>query len=93
MNVRSLYYTPRWHGLRKRVKERDGFRCQKCGKAGRLEVHHIISARERPDLFFDLLNLATVCRSCHIELTKKERTGRAPESVRKWRIFRDELMV
>ena len=33
---------PEWERCRRMAKERDGWRCQKCGRAGRLEVHHVI---------------------------------------------------
>ncbi|MDE0464614.1 MAG: HNH endonuclease signature motif containing protein [Caldilineaceae bacterium] len=31
----------RWRRVRWAVLRRDGFRCQACGKAGRLEVDHV----------------------------------------------------
>ena len=33
---------PEWERLRGQAKDRDGWRCQKCGRAGKLEVHHVI---------------------------------------------------
>ena len=58
---------PHWRRLRLRIFERDGYRCQLCGKHGHLECDHIVAREDggddRPD------NLRTLCRSCHIERT------------------------
>lgn len=55
----------RWSRLRRDVFERDGFRCQHCGGAGRLEAHHIIPTSEGGAIW-DIDNLETVCRDCHL---------------------------
>ena len=49
-----------WPTTRKAVKDRDRWRCRKCGKAGRLEVHHLDHnpLNDAPD------NLVTWCVSC-----------------------------
>ena len=52
-----------WGRLRKQVLERDKYRCRRCARPGRLEVHH---QNGRPD-DNRLENLVTLCRSCHIE--------------------------
>ena len=36
-----------WATARKKALTRQGYRCSECGKAGRLEVHHIIDLRPR----------------------------------------------
>ncbi|MFQ5683613.1 MAG: HNH endonuclease [Candidatus Binatia bacterium] len=49
--------------LRRVVLERDGWRCQNCGLAANLHVHHI---QPRSHLGDDLQqNLITLCASCH----------------------------
>jgi 5-methylcytosine-specific restriction endonuclease McrA len=49
--------------IRNLVLERDGWRCQGCGSAINLQVHHL-KARSR--LGGDLMqNLITLCVSCH----------------------------
>ena len=53
-----------WTKTRQLVLERDGYRCQKCGKAGRLEVHHVIELGAGGNN--EQGNLTTFCRSCHI---------------------------
>ena len=53
----------RWARLRRFVLDRDGWRCQRCGRYGRLEVHH----RDGDPGHNDPGNLTTYCRPCHIE--------------------------
>jgi 5-methylcytosine-specific restriction protein A len=49
--------------LRKLVLERDGWRCQECGSARNLQVHHL---RPRSQLGGDRMqNLITLCACCH----------------------------
>lgn len=47
------------------VKERDGFKCQKCGTLENLTVHHIKSWKEYPRLRFEISNGLTLCNVCH----------------------------
>jgi len=57
------------------VRARDNWTCQHCGDRnhkGRgsriiLDVHHIVSLAEDSSLAYDLDNLITLCRSCHIK--------------------------
>ena len=72
-----------WGKVRLKVLDRDGWRCQKCGKAGRLEVDHI-KALEHGGAVYDESNLQTLCRGCHLERHR----GRAPDpEVAKWRRY------
>jgi 5-methylcytosine-specific restriction endonuclease McrA len=49
--------------LRKEILQRDGWRCQKCGRSKNLDVHHIT---RRSALGDDAeTNLITLCRACH----------------------------
>jgi 5-methylcytosine-specific restriction endonuclease McrA len=49
--------------LHQQILERDGWRCQSCGRREQLEVHHIRSrAQLGPD---SELNLITLCAFCH----------------------------
>ena len=71
------HHNPRWRALAKRAKRRDGWRCRKCGSHWPLEVHHHDT---RPDRFFDLAAVTTLCRGCHIRLhrgPRKRVPGRA----------------
>jgi 5-methylcytosine-specific restriction endonuclease McrA len=50
--------------LMKRVLERDGWRCLKCGSLENLQVHHRV---KRSQLGNDTLdNLVTLCAYCHM---------------------------
>ncbi len=49
--------------LRIQVLERDGWKCQSCGRASNLHVHHI---KYRSHLGHDAAeNLLTLCADCH----------------------------
>ena len=74
----------RWAVSRRAAFDRDGWRCQRCGRAGRLEVDHIIplATGGAP---YDLANLQTLCRACHIRKTREDAEGPVPENVRCWR--------
>ena len=61
-----------WGRCRKQVLERDGFTCQICGKAG-IEVHHIKTTRELPELGYVISNLVTLCKVCHGKTYGKEK--------------------
>ena len=58
----------RWAAARQRVLNRDGWRCKKCGRPGRLEVHHIVPLHQG-GAGYDLDNLEAMCRGCHIAVT------------------------
>ena len=53
-----------WERIRREVFERDGYRCQKCGKAGRLEAHHVVHLAAGGGNAVE--NVQTLCRGCHI---------------------------
>lgn len=70
MDTRSFYNSPEWAAARELAKARDGHRCSIARLLGgdcheRLDVHHLQSVEERPDLALDLDNLLTVCASHH----------------------------
>ena len=50
--------------LMKRVLERDGWRCQKCGSLENLQVHHKIRRSQQGN--DSLGNLVTLCAYCHL---------------------------
>ena len=62
----------RWQRTRRRIFQRDGYRCRKCGRAGRLEVDHVVPIEKGGAPWADS-NLQTLCRGCHIEKTAAER--------------------
>ena len=52
--------------LSRQVLDRDGWRCQNCGNASQLQVHHL---RFRSALGDDSLeNLITLCVVCHARI-------------------------
>lgn len=61
-----------WVRLRKRILERDGYRCRACGKPGRLEVDHVIPLHQG-GAALDPANLQTLCRTCHFLKTGLEK--------------------
>ena len=64
--------TAGWKRLRRRVLDRDGWRCRKCGRAGRMEVDHVVPVKAGGT--DDLDNLRAICRDCHIARHKRKRT-------------------
>lgn len=79
--------TVRWARLRRRIFERDGWRCVRCRRPGRLECDHVRPLEDGGDPWNEA-NLQTLCRGCHIEKTRAERRRRrkAPGPlVRAWR--------
>ena len=76
-----------WGRVRLKVLERDGWRCQACGKVGRLEVDHI-KPMEDGGAVYDLANLQTLCRGCHFDKSRGERTAQeTPADVLAWRRY------
>jgi 5-methylcytosine-specific restriction endonuclease McrA len=56
----------RWKTARAECLERDGYACIVCGATEELEADHILPLAEYPELAFDVENLRTLCRPCHI---------------------------
>jgi ATP-dependent DNA helicase RecQ len=57
--------------LRRQVLERDGWRCQNCGSAMNLQIHHL---KPRSKLGHDeISNLLALCAGCHALLHGKTR--------------------
>ncbi len=63
----------KWEKARRQCFERDKFRCRECGRAGALEAHHEPPLQDGADPY-DVENLLTLCRSCHIARHKKPTT-------------------
>ena len=57
----------RWAGVRLVTLHRDSWRCQECGKAGLLQVHHLV-ALEHGGKPYSLSNTTTLCREHHIRI-------------------------
>ncbi len=80
----------RWQRTRKAVFDRDGWRCRSCGRAGRLEADHI--DRRWPGGPYNLDNLQTLCRPCHIEKTRAENRRELTPEEKAWRQLVLELI-
>jgi 5-methylcytosine-specific restriction endonuclease McrA len=48
----------------KRVLERDGWRCQRCGSLDNLQIHHKVRRSQQGTDSLD--NLVTLCAYCHM---------------------------
>lgn len=70
----SLYSSARWKVLRKYKLQLNPL-CEMCAEQGQVVpaqvVHHKVEAKDRPDLFYDLDNLQSLCDACHNQLHKK----------------------
>jgi 5-methylcytosine-specific restriction endonuclease McrA len=63
----SLRLEPEAHEqLYRQVLERDGWRCQACGKRANLQVHHIVLRSQSGADIED--NLITLCSECHDQI-------------------------
>ena len=69
-----------WDRVRRRKLERTGWRCERCGLAGRLEVHHV-RPLHKGGAPYDPGNLKVLCRGCHVEEHKRPLT----DADRRWR--------
>ena len=75
----------RWARVRRAVFNRDGWRCRKCGRPGRLECDHVTPMqRESGGDPYDMQNLQTLCRGCHIAKTAAENKRPASQEQREW---------
>ena len=81
----------RWDAVRSGVFESDGWRCRQCGKAGRLEVDHVVPLKRGGDpLALD--NLQALCRACHIEKTRRENRRPPTPAEAAWRRLVAEML-
>lgn len=54
------------------VKERAGYRCERCGKSEHLNAHHAYGRRSHPSVRHDLENGVCLCAGCHLWWAHKE---------------------
>ena len=71
-----------WGRRRLEALERDGWRCQRCGEPGRLEVHHRRKVADGGT--DDLDNLVTLCRGCHLRAHRRVLSPRQAATLRAW---------
>ena len=61
-HLEGIEYPADWDERKRRVKARDNYTCQRCGRQNlQLHVHH---ENGRSD---DLSNLVTLCKECHYD--------------------------
>lgn len=64
--------------LSKAVYERDGYRCVRCDSSHTskisLHAHHIKPWAENPNSRFELKNIVTVCKPCHVWIHSRKNT-------------------
>ena len=79
-----------WERVRRRVLDSQNWRCQSCGHYGN-EVDHVLPMH-KGGAAWDLANLQTLCRGCHIAKTRKENcpAARNPDAV-KWKAYVEQL--
>ena len=83
----------RWDAVRHAVFERDGWRCVECGRAGRLECDHITPLEREPGQnSLDINGLQTLCRTCHIEKTRRENRRPLTDAEAAWRELVNEML-
>ena len=87
----TLLNTLRWARVRRATFDRDGWRCVRCSRAGRLECDHVVPLDRGGDPW-DLANLQTLCRRCHIEKTRGENRREPTPGESEWRELVDELL-
>lgn len=71
------------HEMAPAIRLRDNFKCLICGKKGNI-VHHIKPWATNPELRFDPLNSATLCRDCHWTLAHGEANNSIDLTVAEW---------
>ena len=55
-----------WQAFRRMLIRKANFLCERCGRHGRLEIHHVVEVSEGGSRF-DPANCEVLCRRCHIE--------------------------
>ena len=75
--AKAFYKSEDWQKMREYILIRDKYKCQRCGKSGALEVHHIkhLTPQNINDASVTLndKNLITLCRDCHFDVHKEDK--------------------
>ena len=58
--------------FRRELLDERGWRCEECGLAGRLEVHHAVPVSVDPSRRYDPTNCVILCSGCHVEAHRPE---------------------
>lgn len=81
-----------WAVLRAKVLKRDKYRCQSCGRAGKLECDHIKPVFQGGSEI-DLTNLQMLCFHCHRRKSMIERGLKSEyvDQLQDWAAYRNRL--
>ena len=83
----------RWAAARRAVFRRDGYRCVRCGRAGRLGCDHITPLQREPGQDpYDPNGLQALCRRCHIDKTADENRREPTPAEAAWRDLVAEML-
>ena len=83
---RRHYSRRAWRKLRIAVFERDNYRCTVCGRFGqRLECDHMVPVQRGGTDAMD--NLRTICRPCHMEMTRRAHRTHHVAGQKQWEDF------
>ena len=80
----------RWARVRLAVLKGANWRCTRCGRYGN-EVDHIVPLHRGGDPWA-LDNLQVLCRSCHIQKTRRENRRELTPAEAAWRKMVDDLL-
>ncbi len=82
--------SPRYSAFRRWVFDSAGWRCEKCGRPGALELHHIRPLSDGGKAW-DATNCQAICRGCHIRMTAPgNKRKKSPTEIR-WQALVDAL--
>lgn len=88
----TSYRGPGWPKRAAEIRERDGYRCRRCGKhqddeKRRLSVDHVIPFRSFTDIVEanDPSNLVALCHSCHAKKHRAEQLWLKGDVLDMWR--------
>lgn len=59
-----------WQRFRRQLLDARGWRCERCGLAGKLEIHHK-RPLEKGGAAFDEENCEVLCKACHVAHHKR----------------------
>ena len=79
----------RWAWARRKILNRDNWRCQPCGRYGN-EVDHIQPLQKGGDPWAEII-LQCLCKQCHIAKTRAEFGGPRDPAREGWETWSDEL--
>ena len=82
----------RWQQVRRKVFDRDGYRCVQCRHSGRLECDHIVPLDQGGELY-DPVNLQSLCKSCHVRKTRTENRRQLTLAEQGWQRLVSDLLL